>query len=58
MSEDRMGVRASETGAANGCELCVGARNLIPLWEQQSLLTAEPSLQIPVNYTFFFKFKP
>lgn len=29
MSEDRMGVRASETGAADGCELCVGARNLI-----------------------------
>lgn len=35
MSEDRTGgVRASETGAADGRELCVGVRNLIPLWEQ------------------------
>lgn len=35
MSEDRtLGVRASETGAADDCELCVGARNLIPLWEK------------------------
>lgn len=55
MSEDRtLRVRASETGAADGCELCVGARNFIPLWEQLSLLTAEPSFQTAVSYTFFF----